>query len=130
MKAYKTFDLFSQMALVLILIAGYLSGAESMSPFSFIIGLGLLQVISLVVHFSKGTVVWKASRLRKWHLITTGLVFLLILVAFVQDAFRSGDKYDMAGLGTMIWAGVLALAVMLFYTAITWLEWWRMRNAK
>ncbi len=127
MKGYKTFDAIAQTVLILILAAGFIAETESMSPGSFLIGLGLLQIISLAIHFTKGPLPWKATLLRKLHLAATGLVFVAIIIGFLQDG-NSRDKYDMAGLGTIMWAGAFAVVVILFYTVITWIEWWRMRK--
>ncbi len=129
MKGYKTFDALVQTALVLILAAGFIAEAESLSPGSFLIGLGLLQIISLVIHFTRGPQPWKATLLRKLHLAATGLVFIAIIIGFLQDE-NSRDKYDMEGLGTIMWAGAFAVLVILFYTVITWIEWWRMKSEK
>ncbi len=129
MRGYKTFDAIAQTVLILILAAGFIAGTESMSPLSFLIGLGLLQIISLVVHAVNRPLSWKATTLRKIHLVATGLVFVVIIIGFIQDATSVRDKHEMPGLGTIVWAGVLAVAVILFYTAITWIEWWRMRKA-
>lgn len=128
MKGYKTFDFMAQAVLILVLATGFVAGAETSGPGAFVIGLGLLQIISLVVHWAKGPQPWKAVLLRKIHLVATGLVFLAIIIGFFQDAAGSGDKYEMPGLGTIIWAGLFSIPVIVFYTVIAGIEWWRIRK--
>jgi len=133
MRSFKLIDFFLQIILITISIVSMVAGnAETLSPGFFIIALGLLQIISLLVNAAAGPQTWKKAGWRKLHLIGTGLVILLIIIALTQSsASRTGDKddkYSMAGLETMIYALVPAILLCLFYTAITYLEWKRIKT--
>jgi hypothetical protein len=119
MKAYKTFDLFSQL-LTLAVIGGALLFDKdgAISSISLLTFAGL-QIISLLVHASvpKGTP-WR-SPWRKYHTIGMLVVLAIIFYGMVKP---TEDKYDMSGLGVMVIALIPAAIVALLYTVITFLE--------
>lgn len=131
---YKPVDLFLQFIIVLtILIAVISDNNETMSPFSYFIALGLVQLVSLLIHFAAGQQPWKQYKLRKIHLIGTLIVIALVIFAFLQDSFTPNagdkdDKYAMPGLATLIYTMIPVTLLMLFYIVITWMEWRSMKK--
>lgn len=119
MKAYKAFDLFSQL-LALAVIGGALlfDNGGAISSISLLTFAGL-QIISLLVHTTvpKDTP-WR-SPWRKYHAIGMLVVLAIIFYGMVKP---TEDKYDMSGLGVMVIALIPAAMVALFYTVITFLE--------
>ena len=134
MSRYKSIDLFLQLIVVLIVLSGLvLNDPESISPVSYYILLGLIQLVSLLIHFAAGSQPWKKVKLRKIHLIGTVIVIALVVFAFMQDSFggSSGDKedkYNMPGLVTLAYTMIPVTLLMVFYTVISWLEWRTMKK--
>ena len=124
MHNYKNFDFFSQVVLVLAALGGYFDKGGGVTSVS-IIAFAVLQIISLIVHLVYGKQSWKESSLRKIHLIGTGVVILIMIYGLAKPA---EDKYDMSGLGIIIYALIPAALVALFYTFITFLEWKKLKN--
>lgn len=124
MRSYKTFDFFAQLALVLAILAGFLlDPSGGLAAFS-LIGLVLLQLISLFVHSGTGPQDWK-SPLRLYHLLGTAVVIGIM----IYGLFRTGeDKYDYSGLAIVADALVPAGIMALFYTLITGIEWYRIKR--
>lgn len=124
MRNYKPFDFFAQLALVLAILAGFLfdhsGGLASIS----LIGLALLQIISLFIHAGLGPRQWK-SRMRRYHLLGTGIVTGIMIYGLLKPP---EDKYDYSGLGIIANALVPAGIMALFYTVITGIEWFRFRR--
>lgn len=126
---YKPIDLFLQLFIVLVILVGIISGSnETISPISYFIALGLVQLISLLIHSVAGPQPWKQYKLRKIHFIGTLIVIALVIFAFLQDSFTpaSGDKddkYGMPGLATLVYTMIPVILLMLFYIVITWIEW-------
>jgi len=134
MNRYKPIDLFLQVFIMLVILAGIIfSSNETLSPISFFISLGLVQLISLLIHFAAGPQSWKQNKLRKIHLVGTLIVIVLVIFAFLQDSFASNsgdrdDKYAMPGLATLIYTMIPVILLMLFYVIITWVEWRSMKK--
>lgn len=128
MKAFKAIDFIIQaVLLVLIIPALIIQDEEFLNPGILIIFLGVWQVISILVNLAAGLQPWKKAALRKYHLIGTAGVLLLLFISLLQDsAARNGDKddkYSMAGLGTVLIAMIPAALLALFYVWITYAEW-------
>lgn len=124
MYRYKSFDLFSQLVLILAALAGYfLDNSGAVASLS-IIALAVLQIISLVVNATYGKINWK-SPLRKIHLAAT----LLILTVMLYGLFKPAeDKYDFSGLGIIAQAMIPAALTAVFYTVIIYIEWKRIKK--
>ena len=124
MRNYKSFDFFAQLALGFAILAGFLfdpgGGLASVS----LIGLALLQIISLFIHAGLGPRHWK-SALRRYHLLGTGIVIGIMIYGLLKPA---EDKYDYSGLGIIAYALVPAGIMAFFYTVITGIEWYRIRR--
>jgi uncharacterized membrane protein len=132
MKTFKSIDFFAQVGLLLFTILAFIiDNYETLNPMPFILGIAVVQIISILVHSMAGYQVWKKKTWRKYHLIGTAIVLLLILIALIQDSSgRSGDKddkYSMPGLETLIYATIPAILLSLFYLFITTVEW---KNSK
>lgn len=133
MKFFKSFDLFIQLALlVLIGTAFIIRDPEKISPLLFILVYAGLQIISILVNLASGSQLWKKSVWRKYHLLGTGLVIGGIILALIQSSSaRTGDKddkYSMAGLETMVYITIPAILLALYYSIITYAEWRTMRK--
>lgn len=134
MSRYKSIDLFLQLIVVFIVLLGLvLDNTETIAPFSYYILLGLIQLISLLIHIAAGPQPWKKTKLRKIHLIGIVIVIALVIFAFMQDSFggSSGDKedkYSMPGLATLAYTMIPVTLLMLFYTVISWVEWRTMKK--
>lgn len=132
MKKYKSVDFYLQViSLVMIGLSIIINQPGKINPIVFIFLFALLQVISILLHFFTGLQTWKKSSWRKYHLIGTAVVLILLFIAFIQDAngrsHDKDDKYGMPGLEILIWATIPAILLSLFYVIITWQEW---RNIK
>ena len=128
MKIFKTIDICLQIALLVLIGIGLASeNIEQLNPMVFILAFALTQIISILVNKAAGKQYWKKTTWRKYHLIGTGLVLLLLLVAFLQESSRNtgdkDDKYAMPGLETAIYATIPAILLCLFYVVITLAEW-------
>lgn len=128
MKTFKTIESCLQIGLLILAGLGLaFDNTDQLNPMLFIFLFGLTQLISLLVNKAAGKQVWKKTAWRKYHLIGTGLVVLLLIVAFLQDSSRNtgdkDDKYAMPGLETAIWATIPAILLCLFYVIITIAEW-------
>lgn len=133
MKTYKSFDFFIQVGLLLaIAVTYFVSDPEKLSPIAFVSGYAAVQIISILIHLATGPRPWKMPALRKYHLIGTALILAGIVVALLQnDTARTGDKddkYNTAGLGTLVYLTIPAILLALFYTIITAMEWRRMKK--
>lgn len=134
MKTFKSIDFFIQAGLLLFIsIALIMDDPGSLNPGALILLFGAWQIISILVNLAAGPQSWKMKALRKYHLLATALLVLLVIIAFVQtDAARTGDKddkYSMAGLGILIIVLIpAAVLVSLFYSVITFLEWRRIKK--
>jgi len=124
MRNYKSFDFFSLVVLILAASGGYFDKGGGVTSVS-IIAFAILQIISLLVHFVYGKQHWKESLLRKIHLIGAGVVLLIMIYGLAKPV---KDKYDMSGLGIIIYALIPAALMALFYTVITFLEWKKLKN--
>jgi glucose-6-phosphate-specific signal transduction histidine kinase len=132
-KTYKSIDFFAQIGLLaMIILAFIIDNYETLNPMLFIMGIALVQIISILTHSIAGHQVWKKKAWRKYHLIGTALVFAILVVALVQDSSgRSGDKddkYSMPGLETLIYATIPAILLSLFYVVITGVEWKKLKG--
>ena len=119
MRTYKNFDLFSQLLLLLAVVIGYIIQDDAITSIS-LIAFAILQITSQVIHLIHGKQPWKESLLRKIHLIGVAVVLVIMIYGLVKPP---EDKYDMSGLGIIIYALIPAGLVSLFYTVITFLEW-------
>lgn len=135
MKTFKMIESCFQIGLLILLGLGLVIGnTDQLNPMLFILLFGLTQLISLLVNKAAGKQVWKKTTWRKYHLIGTGLVVLLLVVALLQDSTRNtgdkDDKYVMPGLETAIWATIPAILLSLFYVVITIAEWRKLNEKK
>ena len=130
MKTFKSIDLFIQVLLLALMVVAYFTNDhKKLSPIIIILAFAIVQIISIIVHLAAGPLAWKKISWRKFHLIGTALVLAAIVVALIQDSSaRSGDKYSMPGLDTLVYATIPAILLALFYTVITWLEWMKMKK--
>lgn len=122
---YKSLDLFLQITLILVVIGGYIFSESSATSTIGLLAFAGLQIISILVHFGETGISWKMISLRRIHLIITGLVILVMLYGLARP---SEDKYDMSGLGVVIYALIPAIATALFYTVITFIEWKKIKK--
>jgi low affinity Fe/Cu permease len=135
MKTIKSIDFFVQIGLLsMIIFAFILDNYETLNPMPFIMGIAVVQIISILAHSIAGPQVWKKKAWRKYHLIGTAIVLLLIIIALIQDSTRSSgdkdDKYSMPGLETIIYATIPAILLGLFYVVITVVEYKNCRQIK
>jgi hypothetical protein len=133
MKLFKTLDLFVQLILILIIGVAFVVGdPEKLNPLPFILAYAGLQIISIFANFAYSNQAWKKIAWRKYHLIGTALVIAGIIFSMMQgSAARSGDKddkYNMAGLETLIYITIPAILLALFYSVLTFAEWNNMRK--
>ena len=128
MKTFKAIDSGLQIVLLTIIAIGLIIGnTDTLNPMIFILVFAVIQFISILVNMAAGKQYWKKTSWRKYHLIGTGLVILLLFVAVLQDSFRNtgdkDDKYSMPGLETAVYATIPAILLSLFYVVITLAEW-------
>jgi ABC-type transport system involved in cytochrome c biogenesis permease subunit len=125
MKEYKTFDWYSQLlVLIVILVTLPFSATAGIGSVSLLIFAGL-HIISLLVHTGvKKQTAWR-SPLRKYHLIGVLVVLAIMIYGMIKP---TEDKYDNSGLGVIIFALIPAAAVALFYTVITFLEYRKIKQ--
>ena len=130
MKTFKSLDLFIQVLLLALMVGAYfINDPEKLSPIIIILAFAVVQIISIIVNLGAGPRPWKKTSWRKFHLIGTALVIAAIMVALIQDSSgRSGDKYSMPGLGTLVYTTIPAMLLALFYTVITWVEWIKIKK--
>jgi hypothetical protein len=133
MKTFKSPDLFIQVILpALTGVAFITDNPECLNPMVFILVFAAVQIISIIANPGAGSQPWKKTSRRKYHLIGIALVFAAIIVALLQNSNgRTGDKddkYNMSGLGTLIFATIPAILIALFYTVIPWIEWKKMKK--
>jgi hypothetical protein len=125
MRGYKTFDLFSQLVLILIMLISLPFDAAGAVTSISLLSFAGVQIISLIIH----GISWKNERwrspLRKFHTIGTLIVLAIMIAALLMP---TEDKYDMSGLGVIIYALIPAAAMALFYTLITYLEWKKIKR--
>ena len=120
MKRYKSIDFYLQVISLLMIVATTVINKPGIAnPVIYIFLFACLQIVSILLHFFTGLQTWKKSIWRKYHLIGTAIVLLLIVAALIRDG--------MPGLEILIWTTIPAILVSLFYTFITWKEW---RNIK
>ena len=132
MKRYKSIDFYLQVISLLMIVGTTVINKPGIAnPVIYIFLFACLQIVSILLHFFTGLQTWKKSIWRKYHLIGTAIVLLLIVAALIRDStgrsFDKDDKYGMPGLEILIWTTIPAILVSLFYTFITWKEW---RNIK
>ncbi len=135
MKNYKSVDFYLQViALIMIGLSIIINQPAKINPMVFILLFALLQIISILLHSFTGLQTWKKSSWRRYHLIGTGIVLILLAIAFIQDAGGRSqdkdDKYGMPGLEMLIWATIPAIVLSLFYIIITWQEWRNIKQRK
>ena len=128
MKKFKPIDFYLQAILVLFIVVTLLiNEPEKANPIIFVVAFALLQIISILLHFFTGPQTWKKSTWRKYHLIGTGLILALLVIALFQGSsgrsHDKDDKYSMAGLEIVVWVTIPAILLSLFYIIITWQEW-------
>ena len=121
MKKYKAIDIIVQ---VLVMLAMILGSAFGFGAFLYVVVLlGLVQIISMLVHLSVKEE-WK-SKLRKiyhWALLLPVGGFIYALNQ------KSKEKYDMPGLETMVYVLLISLLLAVFYLIISILEWGKMKK--
>lgn len=135
MKTFKSIDFFAQIGLLAITILAFIiDNYETLNPMLFLMGIAVVQIISILSHSIAGHQVWKKKAWRKYHLIGTALVLFIMIIALIQDSTgRSGDKddkYSMPGLETLIYATIPAILLSLFYIVITGVEWKKCKQIK
>lgn len=123
---YKKTDLYLQ--LVCIFLAGVFSlfngSGAGPGPIQMIILLAIVQLVSLIANAAMGKQRWK-SVLRKYHLGGT----LLTLALLGYGLFKpTEDRHDMEGLDYVLPGTLLTLLLMLFYLAITFIEFRKMKT--
>lgn len=127
MRQFKQAELYLQALFLICVIISVVFTTEFFNPVTFITGLILIQLISMIVNAASGPLKWKLNRWRKLHLYGMLAVVLLIIIAFMQSSSaRTGDKddkYSMAGMGTLMIAVIPALLLVIYYFVITWKEW-------
>jgi hypothetical protein len=133
MKTFKSIDLFIQLLLLALMVVAYfINDPEKLSPILIVLVFAAVQIISILANLGAGPRPWKKTSWRKFHLIGTALVIIIVIVALIQDSSRTTgdkeDKYAMPGLGTMLFATIPAMLLALFYTVITWFEWMKMKK--
>lgn len=135
MKTFKSIDFFAQAGLLIMTIVAFIiNNYETLNPMPFILGIAVIQIISILTHSIAGQLVWKKKTWRKYHMIGTVLVLLAIIIALIQDSTSGSgdkeDKYSMAGLETLIYATIPAILLCLFYIVITAVEWKKCKDIK
>jgi hypothetical protein len=124
----KSIDLFLQVLFATLFGVTNYSDVFALSgwvPSISILAFVLLQIISLFAHIRLKEKPWKESLLRKIHLIGVGVVLLIMFLGLIKPP---EDKYDMSGLGIIVYALIPAGILAVFYIVITFLEWRNIRN--
>ena len=100
MKRYKSIDFYLQvMSLLMIVATTVINKPGIANPVIYIFLFACLQIVSILLHFFTGLQTWKKSIWRKYHLIGTAIVLLLIVAALIRDSTgRSFDKDDKYGM--------------------------------
>ncbi len=124
---FKSIDLFGQLALAIIFGTTNWSSfpVSSCIPSFAIMAFVVLQITSLIVHAGLKKRPWKEIRLRKAHLIGTGVVLMIMLYGLVKPTVGG---HDFSGLDLIVQALIPAAAVALFYIFISFLEWMKMKK--
>lgn len=121
----KSIDLFLQVLFAFLFgVCTLLTDAGGLQSIS-IIGFAIVQVISFFAHANMKNVVWKETLLRRIHLIGVGVVLFIMFLGLIKP---TEDKYDMSGLGVIIYALIPAAGLAFFYLIITFLEWIKIKN--
>lgn len=135
MKSLKQADLYFQLLFFAFAAIALIISSEKINPLFFLVGLILVQLISIVIHKTTGPRPWKLNKWRKVYQYGIMLTLILVAIALLQSSSaRTGDKddkYSMAGLGTFLAAIIPAALCVLFYIVITWKEYqlYRKNNA-
>lgn len=126
MKEFKLLDCLVQLLLITAVIISYfLDDPETINPLVLILSFGVVQVISIVAHFFTGPQAWKLIKWRKVHLVLTGIILLLVTIAFLSDSLSLGEE---AAIEILLLISIPAIIISLFYTLITFIEWRRMKQ--
>lgn len=127
MRQFKQAELYLQALFFICIIISVAFTTDFFNPVSFITGLILIQLISMIVNAACGPLKWKLNRWRKLHQYGMLAVVLLVIISFMQStSARTGDKddkYSMAGMGTLLIAFIPAVLLIIYYFVITWKEW-------
>ena len=118
MKAYKRADIILQIILILLQPLGAL--LELSVFFPCLILLGLVQLVSTIIHISWGNQPWKSKLRIVYHWM------LLIPVALFAWAMFDTSEGDMSGLDQLIYLLMVSAVMALFYLTICIIEFWRM----
>lgn len=128
MRTLKRIDLLSQAALLILVIVSFLLlDPETLNPMTGIIGFAIVQVVSIIIHLLAGPQPWKKIAWRKFHLISTGLILLIIGLILIADSSGSMGGMD-SEIGVLFYASIAAVLLSLFYLLITIEEWRRMNK--
>lgn len=135
MKIFKLVETILQLALIVLIGISFLvDDTGVLNPGILLITFAVVQIISMLVNKAAGPQVWKQARWRKIHLYGVGAVILIIIIAAIQGSGGGtgdkDDKYNMDGLGTLLFALLPAIALGAFYTVITITEWMKWRKTK
>lgn len=122
MKTYKTWDIILQIATILFMAIG--NFLEVPGVFVGIFLLGAIQVISVLVHLGKRHEPW-FSKLRFIYYGSLLLPIGGVIAALLQ---KPEDKYDMAGIGEMLFVLAVSILIALFYLIICAIELRRMKK--
>jgi len=124
MKEYKRTDIIIQIILIVLQPLGALLKTPLFFP--CLILLGLVQLISTLVHIRWGNQPWKSKLRIVYHWM------LLIPVALIAWAIldKSEDKYDWAGLEQLIYLMMVSAVMALFYLIICIVELLRMSKSE
>jgi hypothetical protein len=128
MKIFKGIDVFLQTGLILIVLSGlFINNEETISTPNYLVALGIVQTVSILIHLFI-RVEWKKLSWRKVHHIGTLLVIVTLIIIFnLEKPANSNNQYY--GLGAIVYTSVVALALVLFYFIISWIEWRRLKTA-
>lgn len=135
MKIFKLVETILQLALIVLIGISFLvDDTGVLNPGILLITFAVVQIISMLVNKAAGPQAWKQTRWRKIHLYGVGAVILIIIIAAIQGSGGGtgdkDDKYNMDGLGTLLFALLPAIALGAFYTVITITEWMKWRKTK
>lgn len=124
MKEYKRTDIIIQIILIVLQPLGAL--LETPLFFPCLILLGLVQLISTLIHIRWGSQPWKSKLRVVYHWM------LLIPVALITWAIldKSEDKYDWAGLEQLIYLMMVSAVMALFYLITCIIELVRMSKTE
>ena len=121
MKTFKSIDIGLQVLIIAAMILSYAFSSAAILYGVFL--LGIVQLISMFVHLPVKQE-WK-SKLRKiyhWCL-------LLPVVGFVYALNQDGeDKYNMAGMETMLYVLIFSLLLAIFYLTICVIEFKKLKK--